>query len=160
GGRGDEVGAAIAVDASGNAYITGSTQSKDLPTTAGVVEPTWTTTAGNPGEAFVACISGDATKLIYATYLGGTQSGSAFDTGQAIVLDSSRNAYVVGSTSTKDFPVANPIQATSKGSGSGFICVLNPTGKQFLFSSYLGTTFTQNATDAVIGVALDSQNSI
>jgi uncharacterized protein (TIGR03437 family) len=93
---------AIALDAAGSAYVTGSVASSNPPTA--------TQTFGPPGNAYaiVFKISPDGSKKIYETALGGSVSAS----GAAIAVDSTGAAYVAGSTSSVDFPVVQPIQSS------------------------------------------------
>ena len=117
GGSGFDVGEGIAVDSSGNAYVTGETASSDFPTTAGAFE----TTYGGGDDAFVTKLNGSGSALIYSTYLG----GSGFDVGEGIAVDSSGNAYVTGGTNSSDFPTtAGAFQTTS--ALNGFVSKLNP----------------------------------
>ena len=85
-------GYGIAVDSSGDAYVTGSAVS-DFPTTAGAFQ----TTSPN-GGAFVAKVNANGTALLYSTYLGGRGPGNG------IAVDGSGNAYVTGYTNSSDFP--------------------------------------------------------
>jgi hypothetical protein len=92
----------LAVDDSGNAYLTGYTRSNDFP----LLPPTLTNSPiqqvfGGGDDGFIAQLNNDATALTYSTYLGGTNEDRAY----AIALDSSGNAYVTGETSSSDFPV-------------------------------------------------------
>ena len=131
GGAGNDSGAAIAVDASGEAYLTGETLSSNFPATPGALQGA---NAGG-GDGFVTELNAAGTAAVYSTYLGGTGS----DMGQAIALDSSRGAYVAGVTQSSDFPVTpGAVQATSAGNGDGFVSKLDPNGSQLLLSSYLG----------------------
>jgi len=91
GGSSDDRGNGIAVDGSGNAYVTGNTQSTNFPTT---VSPIQGTHGGGSGDAFVTKINAGGTALTYSTYLG----GSGWDEGRGIAVDGSGNAYVVGET--------------------------------------------------------------
>jgi len=96
-----DTGLAIAVDASGEAYITGSTVSGDFPT----VNPFDPTNKTSPGfvTAFVSKINAAGTALVYSTYLG----GSGAEEGSGIAVDTAGNAYVTGFTTSLDFPLAN-----------------------------------------------------
>ena len=87
----------IAVDSSGNAYVTGDTSSTDFPTTRGVLQ----TTYGGSTDAFVSELNPTGSALVYSTYLGGSGGG----VGYGIAVDSAGNAYVTGYTSSTDFPV-------------------------------------------------------
>jgi uncharacterized protein (TIGR03437 family) len=173
GGSGTETVGGIAVDASGSAYISGTTTSTDFRTTGGAFQIKWTpvTQVPTPQTAFVAKLSPDATKLVYATYLGGTLS----EQGQGIAVDSAGNAYVGGATSSSDFPILNAIQVspynricfygvthpglegfpTSEGycPSAGFLSVLNSAGSALLWSTYLGSG-TVNA------IALDARGNV
>jgi hypothetical protein len=121
GGSGDDVGYGIAVDGSGNAYITGVTHSPNFPVTADAVQSTF----GGVGDAFLAkvdrpCISENilypnVSCITYSTYLGGSQNDGAL----GIALDISGSIYITGPALSADFPKANPIQATYAG-GSSF----------------------------------------
>ena len=147
GGSSTDAGQAIAVDSSGNAYVTGSTQSIDFPT----VNPMQ---IGNDGslDLFLVKVNPSGTGLIYSTYLG----GSSADFGQAIALDSSGNAYVAGYTLSTNFPTQNALQASSAGGGDAFILEMNAAGTGLVFSTYLGG----KALDRAFGLALDSSGNM
>src|SRR5207249_6035299 len=141
GGAGfDSADGGIVVDASGNAYVAGYTQSANFPTTAGVVQ-----TAFNGSEdAFVAKLNPTGSSLIYATYLGGS-SGAAV--GFAIAVDSAGNVYLAGATNATNFPTTTGAFQTaySGSSGSdGFVAKLNATGSTLIYSTYLGGTGSEN----------------
>jgi len=128
GGRGDDRAYGIAVDASGSAYLTGSTASSNFP----VVNALQSTLAGAK-NAFVAKLSPAGNSLVYSTFLG----GSASDTGNGIALDSSKNAYVVGDTTSLNFP-ASGLQKTNGGSQDAFVAKVSANGGTLVYSSYLG----------------------
>ena len=138
GGTGYDRGAAIAVDASGNAYITGLTASKNFPTKTGTFQSafgggTCGTTACS--DAFVTKLDPAGSSLVYSTYLGGNNS----DVGQGIALDDSGNAYVTGSTLSTNFPTTpSPFQATGRGSADAFVTKVKPDGTGLIYSTYLG----------------------
>src|SRR5205823_2264904 len=104
GGSADDEGMAIAVDASGNAYVTGHTESVDFPTTPGAFSTKCVAVHANipigdicsGGDAFVSKISPDGSTLAYSTYLNGT----GFEVGRGIGVDSTGNAYVTGFTNS------------------------------------------------------------
>jgi uncharacterized repeat protein (TIGR01451 family) len=141
GGTGDDSGNAIAVDRSGNVFLTGSTTSTDFPTNASAVQRT----PGGGTDAFVTKFVSSGQDLIYSTYLG----GGGDDLGQAIAVDSNQNASVAGSTESADFPTVSPTQGYGGGSDA-FVAKLDPVGTaQFL--SFLGGSSTDHGT----GVATD-----
>jgi len=107
GGRGQDEGLDIAVDPSGNAYVTGFTSSIDFPT----VNPLQAAYGGGKFDVFVAKLAPASSSLVYSTYLG----GSSNDEGSGIAVDPSGNAYVTGLTGSTDFPTVNPFQTTFGG---------------------------------------------
>jgi len=134
----------IAVDAAGNAYVTGGTSSTNFPTTPGAFQ-----TAG--GGAFVTKVSPTGTGLAYSTRLGGVSGG---DGGQGVAVDAAGNAYVTGGTDSTDFPTtANAFQpAYGGGPEDAFVAKLNPTGSALIYSTYLGGS----GDDIGFGIALDT----
>jgi hypothetical protein len=130
GGNGEDTAWSIAIDSFGNAYIAGRTNSSDFP----VVNPLFTY-VGNGYNGFVTKINAEGSKLIYSTYLGSSSTEAS-----AIAADSDGNAYVVGRTSSRDFPTTPGAFQTSFQSpfGDAYISVLNPTGSAFVYSTYLG----------------------
>src|SRR5262249_15502180 len=116
---------AIAVDSSGNAYVTGYTDDSSFPSTVG--------TFPSGGVVFVTKLNATGTALVYSTYLGG--SGVQWGTG--IAVDSAGNAYVQGSTSASNFPTLGAFQNYNAGNQDAFITKLDATGT-ILYSSYLG----------------------
>ena len=129
GGRYGDNGYGIAVDTSGNAYITGWTSSADFPTSS----PIQGSKAGNE-DAFVAKINSSGTALIYSTYLG----GSGGDWGNDIAVDTSGNAYLTGRTDSTTFPTASAIQGSYAGGGDAFVTKINSSGTALVYSTYLG----------------------
>jgi Tol biopolymer transport system component len=115
----------IKVNAAGNAYIVGITESVDLPTTAGAFQ----TTNGGGADAFVAGFDATGSNLLYATYLG----GNGFDFGLSLALDAANNIYFVGQTSSLSLPsVLQPASGTDRGlfktTSNGATWSLNRTG--------------------------------
>jgi hypothetical protein len=143
-------GTAIAVDAAGNAYVTGTTQSSNFPT-VNPVQPTNPTF--NNANAFVSKLNPTGSALVYSTYLGGATGGAS---GNAIAIDTSGNAYVAGLTAASDFPTVNALQTTNKTSppstGTGFVAKYNAAGSALIYSTYLGGSVE----DLVNGIAADS----
>ncbi len=154
GGSGLEEGVGIAVDSSGDAYVTGATHSTDFPT----VNPVPGACQGSCGsgsdfDAFVTKLNAAGSALVYSTYLG----GSAGEGGSAIAVDGSGNAWVTGPTNSSDFPTVNPVPGACQGScGSGnhddaFVTKLNAAGSALVYSTYLGGSGEDNPS----GIAVD-----
>ncbi|MEV0401817.1 SBBP repeat-containing protein, partial [Actinoallomurus sp. NPDC050550] len=146
GRTGGNEGLGIAVDSAGNAYLTGFTNSVNLPVTAGAFQ---TTLAGG-ADVFVTKLNPTGTALVYSTYLGGTRT----DNGFAIAVDSAGNAYLTGATNSVNFPVTAGAFQTTYGGGTfdAFVTKLNPTGTGLAYSTYLGGT----RTDKGFAIAVDS----
>lgn len=134
--------AAIAADSEGCAYVAGTTTSTDFPVTPGAFQTSYAgpiKLAGQVdqhGDAFICKLSADGSQMLYATYLGGSDSESAHD----IAVDDEGCAYVTGRTASVNFPVANAYQAQKRGPGDVFITKLNAQGSGLIFSTYLGGT--------------------
>jgi hypothetical protein len=133
GGESNDRGAGIAVDASGSAYITGSTYSADFP----VASAFQIRNAGGQ-DAFIARLSADGNSLLFSTYLGGTGGIAAYpEAAQGIALDSQGSAYVTGVTSSADFPLLHAVQTSRRGSTDAFVTKVNASGA-LIYSTYLG----------------------
>ncbi|MGA2593527.1 MAG: SBBP repeat-containing protein [Bryobacteraceae bacterium] len=144
GGSLTDVGGGIAVDASGNAYVTGFTSSIDFPTTLRVPQ----TILHGPTNAFVAEVNAAGNALVYCTYLGGTGN----DWGRAIAVDRSGNAYVTGTAQEligTTFPVTNGSSPTA-----GFLTEVNSTGSAFVYSIFVPAPAGMG-----YGVAVDSSGN-
>jgi hypothetical protein len=147
GGSGLDAGFGIAVDSTGNAYVTGTTQSTNFPTAS----PLQANNAGSQ-DAFVSKVNLTGEQLLYSTYLGGTQ----VDVAQSIQLDSSNNAYIAGYTFSPDFPHPSAEQGTIGGGADAFVAELNAAGSALTFSTFLGGS----GDDRAYGLALDSSKNI
>jgi uncharacterized protein (TIGR03437 family) len=144
GGTNDDAAGAVAVDAQGNAYVTGRTASANFPVTAGAYQ------AANRGrdDVFAVKLNPSGGAPVYSTLLG----GAAADWAYGLSLDSSGNAYIAGRTESTDFPVsADAIQKAYGGGGDAFVAKVNATGSALPFSSYLGGSNS----DSAYGIALD-----
>jgi hypothetical protein len=165
GGSGTDVGLGIGLDASGNAYITGSTNSPTFPVASSTIKGP----EQNPGggtDAFVAKINNPATgtgsngstnvQFTYFSYLG----GSANDVGNAIAVDNVQGAEVVGTTASANFPVTpNALQSTLKGTQDAFVARLDTLGTTTGASQYV-SFLGGGATETGTGVALDSDSNV
>jgi beta-propeller repeat-containing protein len=152
GGTGTDKGTAIAVDATGHAYVTGNSASADFPTTPGAFRTTkpseqsiWTT-------PFVTKLTADGTGLAYSTFLGGSQP----DLAAGIAVDGGGSAYVTGTTSSIDFPTTPGAFQTKNRSMEYynlFVSKLAPSGSGLAYSTYVGGT---DGTEQGFAIAVDA----
>ena len=146
GGSSYEDGNGIAVDSSGNVYITGATYSTDFPTW-NPIQPNNASTY----DVFVTKINADGTPG-YSTYLG----GSGNDAGTGIAVDSDRNAYITGYTYANNFPYTlNAYQTINAGNADAFVTKINADGSNLVYSTYLGGSEGEGS----YGIALDSDKN-
>jgi hypothetical protein len=133
GGSGDDEGSAIALDGSGNAYVTGNTSSSDYDVTAGAFQ---TTHGGGFFDVFVTKLNASGSGLVYSTYIG----GSGGDEGYGITVDGSGNAYVTGYTDSNDYDVTTSAFQTTGGGiyDDVFVTKLNASGSGLVYSTYIG----------------------
>ena len=134
GGFGDDRAYGIAVDAAGAVYVTGSTTSQNFP----VVYPLQSKLAGNR-NAFVLKLAAAGNSLEYSTYLGGNSS----DSGNGIAVDAAGNAYVVGDTTSLNFP-ASGWQRANRGGQDAFVAKLSADGRRLAYGTYLGGSNTDH----------------
>ena len=165
----------VNIDSSGNFYLVGWTGSPNLPTTAGVIQPTGgPLRTGDPTNlastrSFIAkfnpvTATGGAS-LAYATYLGG-QTASESDRANAIAVDSDGNSYVTGFTNSQDFPVTKGSYQTTCDSGNDncsaiFVVKLNPTATALDWGTYVGDL--TGSGDSIGGsgpIALDGNGNV
>lgn len=167
GGSHGATGFAIAVDLSGDAYVTGATQSTDFPTTPGAVQTSLRARLLEPNvfdtNAFVTKLTASGGAVSYSTYLG----GSVDELGSGIAVDRFGNAYVSGVTDSADFPTSpgafqtTSISDTPVTNRKGFVAKLNALGTAFVYSTYLGGSkylfapFNAVSGDIASGISLD-----
>ena len=143
-GAGDDTGTSVAVDASGSAYVVGTTNSTDFPSPG-----SFQASKSDFNDAFVIKLSPDGKSLVYATYLGGNGDDSA----NAVAVDSGGNAYVSGFTGSGSFPTTpGSFQTVKDGGLDAFLVKLNPMGTGLVYSTYLGG----NGSDIANSVAVDA----
>ncbi|MFN0110614.1 MAG: SBBP repeat-containing protein [Blastocatellia bacterium] len=130
GGSGFDEAYGIALDAGGNAYVTGSTASVDFNT----LNPFQPANAGAGSDVFLARINAAGSALVYSTYLGGT----GVDVAYGVAVDANQTAFVTGHTFSTNFPTQNPLQATNRGEADAFVARFNATGSALIYSTYLG----------------------
>jgi uncharacterized protein (TIGR03437 family) len=146
GGSQDDQARAIAVDAEGNAYVTGSTFSADFPVTPNALQPAF---AGGNTDVFVVKISADGSQLLYSSYLGGSRQEFAM----GIANDAAGPVFIAGSTLADDFPVLPGAPQPEKTSETydAFVVKLDLTNPALLGSTFLGGTDR----DEIFDLALD-----
>lgn len=161
-GTGTDIATGLALDLSGNAYVSGRTTSTEpqtgFPSTLGAYQPLsravnqFFLTKVNPTLSGVNSVP-------YSTYFGGSTPNGGDATGETlgggVAVDANSNVYITGGTNFTDFPVLNAFQGTLKGGQDVFVAELNPTavtGAQLLYSTYLGGT----GDDIAYGIAVDS----
>jgi hypothetical protein len=144
GGTDGDQGLGIAVDGSGGAYVTGTTQSTDFPTTAGAFDRIYN---GGFRDAFVTKLNASGSALAYSTFLGGADQ----DEGLGMAVDGSGRAYVTGFTFSTDYPTTtSAFDRTPNGESDAFVTKLNASGSALAYSTFLGgTSFDQGLAIAV-----------
>ncbi len=144
GGSGMDRGAGIAVDDDGAVWITGQTTSPDFPVSEG--------SFGGAADAFVAKLSADGAEVEFAAFLG----GSGVESGTGIALDAAGGVYVVGTTTSLDFPTVEPLQGELGAPADAFVVKLDPDGPRTIYATYLGG---DNSDDRGFGIAVDAAGS-
>jgi hypothetical protein len=131
GGTGDEAGTAVAVDAAGNAYVTGYTQATNFP-----IVNAYDRTIGKryDVEVFVSKLNAAGTALVWSTYLGGS---TGVDRAVGIAVDPAGNVYVTGETSGSDFPTSTSAWQKATTTGGGFVAKLSAAGNALVYSTYV-----------------------
>jgi hypothetical protein len=147
GGSASDQGNAIASDASGNCYVTGSATSPDFPVLA-AIQPLL---AGG-SDAFLAKINAAGTAYSYSTFLG----GSANDSGRGIAVDASGSVYLTGDTASPGFPTRNAIQAALAGGSDAFVAKVNAAGTGLAYATFLGGS----GNDTGRSIAVDSAGGV
>jgi hypothetical protein len=136
GGSGDDRAFGIAVDATGNAYVTGWTASPNFP----VVGPIQAQSGGGK-DAFVLKLNPTGNGLVFSTYFG----GSGVDAANGLWVGADGGALVAGNTSSSDFPVREALQSAHAGFYDAFVAKLNPAGNGLVFSTYFGGSGSDSA---------------
>ncbi len=143
GGSGDDAGTSIAIDKSGDAYITGLTYSCDFP----IINAAQTSCHVYPynySDAFVTKLNAGGSALVYSTFLGGSND----DYGNGISVDRAGNASVVGTTKSRDFPTRAALQGSTSSDATPFVTKVDATGRAFLMSSILSKSRGGRYTEA------------
>lgn len=154
---------AIAVDATGSAYVTGTTKSTNFPI-ANALDPNPVADPVNSEKAFVTKLHSTGGALVYSTYFGGSVGAK----GTAIAVDSFGNTYIAGNTTSADLPVLRAFQPTKLGA-DGFITKFDASGSALVYSSYFGTPrcttpgspcFGGSGELGITGMALDPAGNV
>lgn len=137
----------VAVDDSGQAYVTGWSESDDFPVHNAYQE----TFSGGQCDAFVTKFNATGSDLVYSTYLG----GSGWDFGEGIDTDSAGYAYITGHTGSNDFPIKQAFQSTFGGGNDAFVVKLWPWGNLW-YSTFLGGADDERGMDVAVDKAGDA----
>jgi hypothetical protein len=158
GGKENDIGLGIAVDADRNAYVVGSTASEDLETTSPTGQPLQATFQGGSFDGFVAKVDTKLRgkpSLIYLTYFGGNVN----DRVEGVAVDAARRAYITGASNSSPttFPLLNAFDATQF-NGEAFVAKLNTNGDSLFYCSFLGGENGNGAEDGEegMGIAIDA----
>jgi hypothetical protein len=151
GGAGFDFGLGITVDGSGNAYVTGLTESTEA-TFPMIVGPDLTYNGGD-SDAFVAKIDASGKRLFYCGYIGGSRWESSF----GIAIDKTGNAYVIGWTDSKQttFPVKGGPDLSHNGMGDAFVAKVNASGAGLVYCGYIGGSSWEHG----FGIAVDKSGN-
>ena len=153
GGSDHDSGSDIVLDASGNVYLTGWTDSNDFPTAG---NPFQSNGGGHNIDAFVTKLNATGSALLYSTYLGGRGD----DYGDGIAVDSVGNIYLTGDTTSPNFPTASPFQSSFGGAIDSFVTKFNAAGSALLFSTFLGGSGNERPSYYGGGIAVDNSNNV
>ncbi len=146
GGSGYDIGRSIAVDALGNAFVTGGTQSTSFPTANA-----FRATLAGGLDGFLTGFTPDGGSLIFSTYLGGSGEDEARD----VALDIYGNVYTTGYTKSSNFPTKNAYDTSLSGSVDAFVTKLPSSGSSPIYSTYLGGS----TSDSAMGIVVDEEGS-
>jgi uncharacterized repeat protein (TIGR01451 family) len=146
GGNGDDNIGGLALDASDNLVLVGTTQSTDFP----AVNAAQPVSGGGYSDVFVTKLSPDGATILFSTHLGGSWADTA--DGKTIAVNATGDIFVAGITASPDFPVTNALQSARSGSGDGFVARYTSTGSR-LYATYLGGS---GGRDEPHGVAADN----
>ncbi|MBA2564147.1 MAG: SBBP repeat-containing protein [Gemmatimonadetes bacterium] len=139
----------VAVDAGGNAYLTGRTYSSDFPVTPGAYDRV----ANGPADAFVTKVDSSGATALYSTLLG----GAGEERGVGILVDDQRGVYLTGETRSSDFPVTpGALDGSFNGDVDGFIARLDAAGSALLYSTYVGGGLFDEGN----GIAVDTAGNV
>jgi photosystem II stability/assembly factor-like uncharacterized protein len=155
GGDDDDINFGMALDLTGNVYLTGYTASPSSSSPGGLPFPThnaYQSTLSGGVDGYLTKFTG-AGAIVYSTYIGGDN----YDFGLDVAVDAEGSAYLTGQTFSGDYPTVNPLQPARSGSGAdAFVTKFTPSGASLSYSTYLGGTLE----DMAWGIALDTTRNI
>jgi beta-propeller repeat-containing protein len=144
GGNSDDFAYAVAVDAGGDAYVTGYTLSSDFPSTGG-----FDTSLGGTQDAFVTKVDVGGSSLAWSSFLGGSMS----DTGRGVAVDSAGNVYVTGDTTSTNFPTTGGFDTLLDGALDAFVAKVDASGSLLAWSSFLGGLNSESGSAVTVDAA-------
>lgn len=145
----DEQANGLAVDSSGNVYVTGNTHSPDFPVLGAFQSACAVSATGSCSDAFLTKIASTGNAIVYSTYLGGTGDDSA----TSLAVDANGDVYLAGTTSSPDFPAsAGAAQVKCGGSctQNAFVAKFNSFGTSLAYATYLGGSASDEAADIAV----------
>jgi hypothetical protein len=131
------------MDEDGNAYVIGTTSSRNFPT----FNPLQPAYGGGITDAFVAKLNARGSSLVYSTYLGGEGIDAVF----GLAIDNNESVYLTGYTTSSSFPTVNALQSSYSGGFDAFVAKLTPSGSALKFSTYLGGSNFDDGQDISVG---------
>jgi len=146
GGSGIDNVSDVALDAEGNIYLTGWTESSDFPTVDAIQDH------GGSNDVFVVKLNGAGSAIVFATFIG----GSSDDRANALSVDATGSVAATGFVNSVDFPTASAMQGSLGGGRDAFVLKLNSAGDALMFSTYLGGS----GQDSGNGIAVDSAGAV
>jgi len=154
GGSQWEEASSIVIDDEQNVYISGHTESEDLPTTPGAYSPNY----NDEQDGFISKFDTTCSTLLYSTFLGGSKEDSCdYDGGDGMTIDQVGNIYVVGETESNNFPTTpGAYDRTHNGGWDAFVTVLNPSLSSLVFSTFLGGSKDERGN----GIAIDDAGGV
>jgi hypothetical protein len=152
GGHAFDASSDIAVDATGSAYVVGTTWSSDFPTIRAFQPTLGNVTGATLYDAFVSKLSPDGSTLVYSSYLGSSEK----DVASAIAVDASGSAYVVGSTYSLYFPTRNAMQPEMNGQIDAFVTKISDA----VIPAITGIVPAFGSPDTVVDVTISGENFV
>jgi hypothetical protein len=146
---GADIGYGIAVDSSGNAYVSGVTDSNYFPVSTGAFDVSF----NGERDAFLSKLNSSGSALHYSTFIGGTGD----ETGRDIDIDMDGNAYLTGKVSSTDFPLTqDAFDSHLDGTRDGYVTKVNSSGSGLIYSTYFGGSGDDDGT----GIKVDSSGNM